>query len=201
MFLSKLYSPAFVAVLTTLVASGWAQEPPCDASTQACLNVMQANTCFAAYIRGNNVTEMLRCVNVDDQTLAREEVSTRLAPLADISLTNPSCVLAMDALRRAFSDSSPLATYASKFPAVLKTWRRAIHHEPRGGLESQLWEDEAIVRVMRPSEWSAVQVLSELVGNLEPFSTEAVYSQLIHQSTQRHASSVVKYAPFTYQAC
>lgn len=76
MLLSKLYSPALAAGLTTLVASTSAQEAPCDASTQACLNVMQANTCFAAYIRGNNVTEMLRCVNVNDQTLAREEVSS-----------------------------------------------------------------------------------------------------------------------------
>lgn len=87
MLLSNLYSPAFAAGLTTLVASASAQEAPCDASTQACLNVMQANTCFAAYIRGNNVTEMLRCVNVNDQTLAREEVSSCLGPLADPSLT------------------------------------------------------------------------------------------------------------------
>lgn len=117
MLLSKLYSPAFVAGLTTSIAYASAQEAPCDASTQACLNVMQANTCFAAYIRGNNVTEMLRCVNVNDQALAREEVSSGLGPLADPSLTNPSCVPAMDAPRRASSNSSLVATSASKFPA------------------------------------------------------------------------------------
>lgn len=78
LLLSKLYSTALVASLTTLASYATAQEAPCDASTQACLNVMQANTCFAAYIRGNNVTEMLRCVNVTNQTLAREEVSIRL---------------------------------------------------------------------------------------------------------------------------
>lgn len=78
MFMSKLCSVAFVASLANLASFATAQEAPCDASTQACLNVMQANTCFAAYIRGNNVTEMLRCVNVNDQTLAREEVSIRL---------------------------------------------------------------------------------------------------------------------------
>lgn len=117
MLLSKLYSPAFVAGLTTLIAYASAQEAPCDASTQACLNVMQANTCFAAYIRGNNVTEMLRCVNVNDQSIAREEVSSCLEPFAHTSLTNLSCVPAMDALRRAYSNSSPVATYASKFSA------------------------------------------------------------------------------------
>ncbi|KAG6362641.1 hypothetical protein INS49_007733 [Diaporthe citri] len=74
LLVSKSYTTAFVASLATLVSYATAQEAPCDASTQACLNVMQANTCFAAYIRGNNVTEMLRCVNVNDQTLAREEL-------------------------------------------------------------------------------------------------------------------------------
>lgn len=75
MLVSKLYSTAFVASLASYAT---AQDAPCDASTQACLNVMQANTCFAAYIRGNNVTEMLRCINVNNQTLATEEVSIGL---------------------------------------------------------------------------------------------------------------------------
>lgn len=75
--MSKLSSAAFVACLTSLASFATAQEAPCDASTQACLDVMMANTCFAAYIRGNNVTDMLRCVNVTNQTLAREEVSNR----------------------------------------------------------------------------------------------------------------------------
>ncbi|KAL2275563.1 hypothetical protein FJTKL_01953 [Diaporthe vaccinii] len=74
LLVSKSYSTAVVASLTILASYATAQEAPCDASTQACLNVMQANTCFAAYIRGNNVTEMLRCVNVNDQTLATEEL-------------------------------------------------------------------------------------------------------------------------------
>lgn len=87
MLVSKLYTTAFAASLTTLVSYATAQEAPCDASTQACLNVMQANTCFAAYIRGNNVTEMLRCVSANNQTLAREEVSIRLKVLG-ISFTD-----------------------------------------------------------------------------------------------------------------
>lgn len=75
MLMSKLYSAVAVAIsLVGPTSFASAQEAPCDASTQACLNVMMANTCFAAYIRGNNVTEMLRCVNVNNQTLAREEV-------------------------------------------------------------------------------------------------------------------------------
>lgn len=77
MLMSKLCSMAFAACLTGLASYAIAQEAPCNASTQACRNVMMANTCFAAYIRGNNVTEMLRCVNVNNQTVAREEVSDR----------------------------------------------------------------------------------------------------------------------------
>ncbi|KAJ0120761.1 hypothetical protein J7T55_015494 [Diaporthe amygdali] len=71
----QLYSAALVASMAPLGPFAWAQEAPCDAYSHACLNVIQANTCFAAYIRGNNVTEMLRCVNVSNQTLATEEVS------------------------------------------------------------------------------------------------------------------------------
>ncbi|KAH8788108.1 hypothetical protein F5883DRAFT_531450 [Diaporthe sp. PMI_573] len=35
---------------------------------------MMANACLAAYIRGGNATEIFRCVNVDNQTVARDEL-------------------------------------------------------------------------------------------------------------------------------
>lgn len=75
MLMSKLYPAALVGSLASLGSFGAAQEAPCDASSQACLNVMMANACLAAYIRGGNATEIFRCVNVDNQTVARNEVS------------------------------------------------------------------------------------------------------------------------------
>lgn len=112
MLVSKFCSTAFVSSITALISYAAAQEAPCDASTQACLNVMQANTCFAAYIRGNNVTEMLRCVNVENQTLAREEVSSCLGPPDNPTLTSSSCVPAMDVPRKAFRILLSAATSA-----------------------------------------------------------------------------------------
>jgi hypothetical protein len=69
------YSVAFISLLLNFGHVGTAQEAPCDTSTQACLNVIQANACLAAYIRGGNTTEILRCVSVQSQNQAREEVS------------------------------------------------------------------------------------------------------------------------------
>lgn len=117
--MSKLYSAVAAAIsLAGLASIASAQEAPCDASTQACLNVMMANTCFAAYIRGNNVTEMLRCVNVSNQTLAREEVRIYSALLVVLLLTHISCAPATDAPRRASSNSSPAATSVNESPAA-----------------------------------------------------------------------------------
>lgn len=97
MLLFKLYSAALVGLLTGLGSFGAAQEAPCDASTQACLNVMMANACLAAYIRGGNATEIFRCVNVDNQSVARDEVSCYKQPLSILPLTKASFVNAMDA--------------------------------------------------------------------------------------------------------
>lgn len=129
MLVSKLHTAAFVACLTPFIAYATAQDAPCDASTQACLNVMQANTCFAAYIRGNNVTEMLRCVNVENQTLAREEVCSRPGPFENPALTSPSCVPAMDARRKAFGILLSAAIFVCDLPATGAIWRRLARHE------------------------------------------------------------------------
>lgn len=76
MLLSRIYSAALTVFLVGLSPLGAAQEAaPCDTSTEACLNVMMANACLAAYIRGGNATEIFRCVNVSDQNVARDEVS------------------------------------------------------------------------------------------------------------------------------
>lgn len=115
---SRLYSAALVGPLLNLGSLGVAQEAaPCDTSTQACLNVMMANACLAAYIRGGNATEIFRCVNVDDQAVAQDEVSSVLLQTqtcATLSLTKASFVHAMDAPSLSFGSGSPAVTYASE---------------------------------------------------------------------------------------
>lgn len=57
---------------------------PCDPWSEQCLAVRQADTCFAAYLPfnttgfsrpGGNKTEMLRCVDSQNETQALTDVS------------------------------------------------------------------------------------------------------------------------------
>jgi hypothetical protein len=123
MLISKLYSAALVSSLTGLGSFGAAQEAPCDTTSQACLNVMMANACLAAYIRGGNATEIFRCVNVDNQTVARDEVSYCRGPLLTLSLTRTSFVHAMDALRPLFGNGSRAVMSVSDCTAMGDIWQ------------------------------------------------------------------------------
>ena len=49
---------------------------PCDPESDDCRSIENASTCFAAYLRGNNKNEILRCVDDDVQT-APAKVSQR----------------------------------------------------------------------------------------------------------------------------
>lgn len=122
MLLFKLYSAALVGSFTGLGSFGAAQDAPCDASSQACLNVMMANACLAAYIRGGNATEIFRCVNVDNQTIAREEVSCYKPLLSTVPLTKASFVNAMDAPSPLSGNGSPAVTSVSNGKAIGEVW-------------------------------------------------------------------------------
>lgn len=123
MLISRIHSAALVGLLTSLGPFATAQEAPCDTSSQACLNVMQANACLAAYIRGGNATEIFRCVNVKNQTLARDEVSCHKGPFPTLPLTKDSFAHAMDALRPLSGNGSPAVTSVSDDAAMGKIWQ------------------------------------------------------------------------------
>ncbi|KAM7200847.1 hypothetical protein V8F20_005089 [Naviculisporaceae sp. PSN 640] len=51
-----------------------AREAPCDAWSEECYEVITANACFAAYIRGTNKSRILDCVDVNDHTVAERKI-------------------------------------------------------------------------------------------------------------------------------
>ena len=80
--------PTFFITLTTLVATTLAapsspphalvtQGGPCDAYSETCRPVLQANACFAAFIRFGTKEQVLQCVDDKDSAKAEEEVSSR----------------------------------------------------------------------------------------------------------------------------
>ncbi|KAK4243882.1 hypothetical protein C7999DRAFT_35786 [Corynascus novoguineensis] len=50
------------------------RDGPCDASSETCRPVLQANACFAAYITRGTKEEVLRCVNDADFAQAEEDM-------------------------------------------------------------------------------------------------------------------------------
>ncbi|KAK4108088.1 hypothetical protein N656DRAFT_784629 [Canariomyces notabilis] len=62
-FLSASAAPAPSALVS--------RDGPCDAFSETCRPVIQANACFAAFIRFGDKSTVLRCV--DDQDEARAE--------------------------------------------------------------------------------------------------------------------------------
>ncbi|KAK4032010.1 hypothetical protein C8A01DRAFT_41551 [Parachaetomium inaequale] len=71
--------------LTTLVASALtaptspshplvARDGPCDAYSETCRPVLQANACFAAYVRTGTKEQVLQCVDDQDPVKAEEQL-------------------------------------------------------------------------------------------------------------------------------
>ncbi|KAH6635803.1 hypothetical protein F5144DRAFT_600591 [Chaetomium tenue] len=81
-----MHSSAILTTLTALVAivlgapaatSSHAlatRDGPCDASSETCRPVLQANACFAAFIRTGTKEQVLQCVNDQDPALAEEQL-------------------------------------------------------------------------------------------------------------------------------
>jgi hypothetical protein len=58
-----------------------AREGPCDADSETCRPVLQANACFAAFIRFGTKEQVLQCVDDKDAAKAEEEVSLAMAEM------------------------------------------------------------------------------------------------------------------------
>lgn len=52
-----------------------ARDGPCDAYSETCRPVIQANACFAAYIMFGDRSTVLQCVDHEDEARAEELVS------------------------------------------------------------------------------------------------------------------------------
>jgi hypothetical protein len=68
LFLSASAAPAPSALVS--------RDGPCDAFSETCRPVIQANACFAAFIRFGDKSTVLRCVDDQDEARAEELVST-----------------------------------------------------------------------------------------------------------------------------
>jgi hypothetical protein len=79
-----------------------ARDGPCDAFSEACRPVINANACFAAYVMLGEREQMLQCVDHEDAARAEELVSC--GPLqggVDVCTDEvASCASAMAARRR-----------------------------------------------------------------------------------------------------
>jgi hypothetical protein len=51
-----------------------ARAGPCDAYSETCRPVLQANACFAAYVRTGTKEQVLQCVDDQDPAKAEEQV-------------------------------------------------------------------------------------------------------------------------------
>ncbi|KAH6838611.1 hypothetical protein B0I37DRAFT_358359 [Chaetomium sp. MPI-CAGE-AT-0009] len=80
-----MHSPTLLATLTTLMTTALgapttpsrglaARDGPCDAFSETCRPVIQANACFAAYIRTGAKEQVLQCVDDQDPALAEEQL-------------------------------------------------------------------------------------------------------------------------------
>ncbi|KAK3295186.1 uncharacterized protein B0H64DRAFT_474192 [Chaetomium fimeti] len=81
----EMHCPTLLATFTTLMATALgapatashaltARDGPCDASSETCRPVLQANACFAAFIRTGTKEQVLQCVNHQDAALAEEQL-------------------------------------------------------------------------------------------------------------------------------
>lgn len=55
----------------TLTSAGVAAEGPCDAWSDDCRDMEQANACLAEFIRTDSKADILRCVSPDEATATR----------------------------------------------------------------------------------------------------------------------------------
>jgi hypothetical protein len=53
------------------------RDGPCDAYSETCRPVLQANACFAAFVMFGTKEQVLQCVDDQDPAKAEEVVSTR----------------------------------------------------------------------------------------------------------------------------
>lgn len=86
-----MHYPTLLTTLTTLMVAVLGapattsshtlatRDGPCDASSETCRPVLQANACFAAYIRTGTKEQVLQCVNDQDPVLAEEQVRVTMA--------------------------------------------------------------------------------------------------------------------------
>lgn len=66
-----------------------AREAPCDAWSEECYEVITANACFAAYIRGTNKSRILDCVDVNDHAVAERKVGAYVLCLSAFTTGSP----------------------------------------------------------------------------------------------------------------
>lgn len=52
-----------------------ARDGPCDAYSETCRPVLQANACFAEFVRSGTKEQVLQCVDDQDEARAEELVS------------------------------------------------------------------------------------------------------------------------------
>ena len=107
-----MYPFPLLTTLTTLLVTAFAAPPPnthrlvardgpCDAFSETCRPVINANACFAAYVMLGEREQMLQCVDHEDAARAEELVS--VGPLQGwrcVLTEAASCVSAMAARRR-----------------------------------------------------------------------------------------------------
>jgi hypothetical protein len=75
----------FLAVTTLIITAAAApaspshplvaRDGPCDAYSETCRPVLQANACFAEFISFGTKEQMLQCVDDQDEARAKEVVS------------------------------------------------------------------------------------------------------------------------------
>jgi hypothetical protein len=113
---TKMHRLSLILTITTLALTALAapaspshsletRAGPCDAYSETCRPVLQANACFAAFVMFGTKEQVLQCVDDQDPVNAEEVVSTMQQTLVDLgfqpaNMCASSCARAMDAPRR-----------------------------------------------------------------------------------------------------
>ncbi len=63
-----------------------ARDGPCDAYSETCRPVLQANACFAQFVRLGTKEQVLQCVDDQDEAKAEELVSASSSPGSSVAL-------------------------------------------------------------------------------------------------------------------